>query len=45
MNAKNIDAETVKFLEDKSYKIRYDLLNFIYRIEGRSQQFHSFHGQ
>ena len=32
MNAKNIDAETVKFLEDKSYKIRYDLLNFIYRI-------------
>ena len=32
MNANNIDAETVKFLEDKSYKIRYDLLNFIYRI-------------
>ena len=32
MNEKIIDAETVKFLEDKSYKIRYDLLNFIYRI-------------
>ena len=32
MIEKKIDAETVKFLEDKCYKIRYDLLNFIYRI-------------
>ncbi|MGN1002889.1 MAG: transketolase [Oscillospiraceae bacterium] len=32
MNEKIADAATVKFLEDKSYKIRYDLLNFIYRI-------------
>jgi len=32
MNEKTIDAATVKFLEDKCYKIRYDLLNFIYRI-------------
>ncbi len=27
-----IDMKTVKTLEDKAYKIRHDLLNFIYRI-------------
>lgn len=32
MNEKITDAATVKFLEDKSYKIRCDLLNFVYRI-------------
>jgi transketolase len=32
MNANTVDAETVKFLEDKCYKVRYDLLNFVYRI-------------
>jgi len=28
----NIDIKMVKELEEKAYKIRYDLLNFIYRI-------------
>jgi transketolase len=28
----NIDINTVRELEDKAYKIRHDLLNFIYRI-------------
>ena len=32
MTENRIDMETVKTLEDKAYKIRYDLLNFIYRI-------------
>ncbi len=32
MNANTVDAETVKALEDKCYKVRYDLLNFVYRI-------------
>ena len=32
MNTAKIDAETVKYLEDKCYKVRHDLLNFIYRI-------------
>jgi len=32
MNGKRIDAETIQFLEEKSYKIRCDILNFVYRI-------------
>lgn len=32
MNEKITDTATVKFLEDKSYKIRCDILNFVYRI-------------
>ena len=27
-----VDQETIRFLEDKSYKIRCDILNFVYRI-------------
>ncbi len=32
MISKTTDEKTIKALEDKCYKIRYDLLNFIYRI-------------
>ena len=32
MSEHKIDLETVKALEEKAFKIRCDLLNFIYRI-------------